>query len=137
VAEVSVYVRAGFRGRGVGGALAAREIHGFAGLDAHAEELAGDLEEPLHHTVEREVGAQHFVVEIVVLLAALLGPVGDFPWFERSGFATGFLRLEFLKFAAILLLTAESLLVSTAAWRGYPLPLHDYRGLDAPEEPGE
>ena len=51
--------------------------------------------------VDGEVGAEVFVVDVVVFLAAALGPVGDFPWFESLGGGVGFGGLVFGKLLGI------------------------------------
>jgi len=54
---------------------------GHAALFHHpdAVETAGQLEQARHHALQREIGAQLLLIEIVERLALLLGPVGHIP----------------------------------------------------------
>ena len=67
---------------------------GFSFFDAEAEELLGDVEHAADDTVDREVGAEGFFVEIVVGFALFLGPVAGFPRFEQAGLGSGGVALE-------------------------------------------
>jgi hypothetical protein len=45
--------------------------------------ILGELEHAAQNFVEREVGAQFFLIEVVLRFALLFGPEGDFPWLEQ------------------------------------------------------
>ncbi len=61
-----------------------RGIDGFQLADGDAEEAGGDFKHAGHHAIDREIRAQHLVIEVVVFLALAFGPVGGLPWFERG-----------------------------------------------------
>jgi hypothetical protein len=67
---------------------------GFQLADGDAEDARGDLKHAGHHAIDREIRTQRLLVEIVVFLALFLGPVGDFPRFQRPDRLSRFRRLE-------------------------------------------
>ena len=81
--------------------LAGGEMDGFLLGNGDAEDFCGDAEHAFHDAVDGEVGAEVFVVDVVVFLAAALGPVGDFPWFEGLGGGVGFGGLVFGKLLGV------------------------------------
>ncbi len=66
-------------------------------LDLEAEDLGNQVEHTADDAVDREVGAQLLVVEVVLLFAPLLAPVRDLPRLERTVLAARLRRLVVLE----------------------------------------
>ena len=73
-----------------GGSAAGLIEDGLELADGDAEKPRGDFKHAGHHAVHREIWAQRLLVEVVVLLALLFRPVGDFPRLERADGLAGF-----------------------------------------------
>ena len=70
-----------------------RAHSGFQLADGDAEKPGADLEHAGHHAIHREIRTQHLLVEIIVFLALLLGPVSGLPRLQQVHRLHGFGRL--------------------------------------------
>ncbi len=71
--------------------------------DAQTENAAREIKHARDHPVHWQIWPQHFVVEIVALLAKFLRPIADLPRFQHRARRTRFPRLELLQLRALAL----------------------------------